>query len=311
VPAPPNPPSFLVADYLSYLRHERRASAHTTEAYARDIASFLGFLTHHLGEDPTLTHLQNLREADLRAWLAALAAEDNTNRTRARKLSAIRSFFRYLARRHGLKNLAAKLVGSPKIMPPIPRALPPAQARAAAEQIGDIAPLPATQARDVALFTLLYGTGLRISEALALNISDAPAAHATLRVLGKGQKHRLVPILPAVADAIAAWLPLHPCAHNPQAPLFIGTRGNRLDPAVAQRTLRHFRRLAGLPEHATPHALRHSFATHLLAGGADLRAIQDLLGHASLSTTQRYTAVDQAGLLKTWRETHPRSGSDI
>ena len=310
VPALPNSPSCLRNEYITYLTHERRASLHTTEAYARDIDHFLNFLTHHLGEEPSLAQLQHLREADLRAWLASLAAEANANRTRARKLSAVRSFFRYLARRHGLENLAAKLVGSPKIMPPIPRALPAPQARAAAEQIGDIAPLPATQARDVALFTLLYGTGLRISEALALNVGDAPSPHGTLKVTGKGGKQRLVPILPAVAEAISAWLALHSRATDAAAPLFIGARGNRLDPAVAQRTLRCFRRLAGLPEHATPHALRHSFATHLLAGGADLRAIQDLLGHASLSTTQRYTAIDQAGLLKTWRATHPRSGHD-
>jgi integrase/recombinase XerC len=309
-PDRPSPPSGLQNEYINYLTHERRASPHTIEAYARDIDEFLNFLTHHLGEEPSFAHLQHLRETDLRGWLASLAAKANSNRTRARKLSAIRSFFRYLARRHGLKNLAAKLVGSPKIMPPIPRALPPQQARAAAEQIGDIAARPAQQARDVALSTLLYGTGLRISEALALDVADAPNPHGTLKVTGKGGKQRLVPILPAVAEAISAWLALHPRATDPAAPLFIGTRGNRLDPAVAQRTLRCFRRLAGLPEHATPHALRHSFATHLLAGGADLRAIQDLLGHASLSTTQRYTAIDQAGLLKTWRDTHPRSGSD-
>ena len=310
LPKPPDPPAILVEDFLQYLTQERRNSPHTIEAYAHDIRTFCGFLKHHLGAEPTLQNFETLREADLRAWLASLAREKNTNRTRARKLSAIRSFFRYLARRHGLKNLAAKLVGSPKIMPPVPRALPPPQARAITEEIGDIAIQPALQARDIALFTLLYGSGLRIAEALALDIKDAPQAGRPLRVLGKGNKQRLVPVLPAVAEAITAWLALHPQSADPHAPLFIGARGKRLDPAVAQRTLRDFRRLAGLPEHATPHALRHSFATHLLAGGADLRAIQDLLGHASLSTTQRYTAVDQAGLLKTWRETHPRSGHE-
>jgi integrase/recombinase XerC len=169
---------------------------------------------------------------------------------------------------------------------------------------------PAMQAaRDVALFALLYGAGLRIAEALALNLGDAPlpGGEAALRVLGKGAKPRLVPVLPAVREAIAAYL----AARGPGAsgdPLFVGARGGRLDPAVAQRALREFRRLAGLPEHATPHALRHSFATHLLGGGADLRAIQELLGHASLSTTQRYTAVDAEGLLATWRRAHPRAG---
>jgi integrase/recombinase XerC len=189
---------------------------------------------------------------------------------------------------------------------PAPRALSPAQARAVAEEIGDAA-RPFERARDVALFTLLYGCGLRIAEALALDVRDAPRSGQPLYVRGKGGKARMVPVLPAVAQAVAAWLDLHPGA-DPGAPLFVGVRGGRLDPAVAQRTMRHFRRLAGLPEHATPHALRHSFATHLLAGGADLRAIQDLLGHASLSTTQRYTAVDEAALMKVWRATHPRSG---
>jgi integrase/recombinase XerC len=163
-------------------------------------------------------------------------------------------------------------------------------------------------ARDVALFTLLYGCGLRLSEALGLNLRDAPKAggEQALRVLGKGGKQRLVPVLPAVRQAIAEYLPWRAQA-GPDAPLFIGARGARLDPAVAQKAIRDWRRLAGLPEHATPHALRHSFATHLLGGGADLRSIQELLGHASLSTTQRYTAVDAASLLATWRRAHPRA----
>jgi integrase/recombinase XerC len=169
---------------------------------------------------------------------------------------------------------------------------------------------PAEQAaRDVALFTLLYGCGLRISEALALDVRDAPPVGGTaaLRVVGKGGKPRLVPVLPAVRAALAAYLELRPGATAAE-PLFLGARGARLDPAVAQRTLRTYRRLAGLPEHATPHAMRHSFATHLLGGGADLRAIQELLGHASLSTTQRYTAVDATALLATWKRAHPRAG---
>ncbi len=225
-------------------------------------------------------------------------AQGRGNRTRARHLSAIRSFFRYLARRHGCTNLAARLVGSPKALPPVPRALPPAQARALAAGIGDGRHSPCTQARDVALFTLLYGCGLRIAEALGLDVGLAPRAGRPLRVIGKGAKERLVPVLPAVAASVADWLRLHPRAGDPRAPLFIGVRGERLNPGVAQRTMRHYRRLAGLGEHATPHALRHSFATHLLSGGADLRAIQDLLGHASLSTTQRYVAVDEAKLLE-------------
>ena len=293
--------------YLQSLAQERRASPLTVCEYSRDISFFLDFLTGHLGVTPTLTELAALREADLRAWLAAEAGSGRGNRTRARHLSAVRSFFKFLARRHGVENNAAKLLGSPKISPPLPRALSADDAAAVAHDIGEASDLALTQARDTALFTLLYGCGLRIAEALALNIADAPRAARPLRVTGKGGKERLVPVLPAVADAVDAWLRLHPSGTDAAAPLFVGVRGERLNPGVAQRTLRNYRRLAGLPEHATPHALRHSFATHLLAGGADLRAIQDLLGHASLSTTQRYTAVDERGLLAVWRATHPKA----
>jgi integrase/recombinase XerC len=293
--------------YLQSLAQERRASPLTVREYSRDISFFLDFLTGHLGVTPTLTELAALREADLRAWLAAEAGSGRGNRTRARHLSAVRSFFKFLARRHGVENNAAKLLGSPKISPPLPRALSADDAAAVAHDIGEASDLALTQARDTALFTLLYGCGLRIAEALSLNIADAPRAARPLRVTGKGGKERLVPVLPAVADAVDAWLRLHPSGTDAAAPLFVGVRGERLNPGVAQRTLRNYRRLAGLPEHATPHALRHSFATHLLAGGADLRAIQDLLGHASLSTTQRYTAVDERGLLAVWRATHPKA----
>ncbi len=287
---------------------ERRSADLTLEAYGADIAGFLGFLTNHLGREPDLAALAELRQADVRAWLAEMAGSGSGNATRARHLSAIRSFFRFLARRHGVDNPAIRLVATPRAKAPIPRALTSPDARSVAEDIGEMSDAAAIQARDMALFTLLYGAGLRIGEALALNIRDAPVAgsDAALRVMGKGSKERLVPVLPAVRDAITAWLALHP-DRQPDAPLFLGARGKRLDAAVAQRTLRLFRRLNGLPEHATPHALRHSFATHLLAGGADLRSIQDLLGHVSLSTTQRYTDVDEVRLMEVWRKAHPRA----
>ena len=293
--------------FLDWLGNERRSSPLTVEAYGTDISGFLGFLTGHLGAEPDLPALSTLRQADLRAWLASMAAEGSGNATRARHLSAVRSFFRYLAKRHNVENNALKLLATPRARSPVPRALPQKQAREVAEDIGEMSDSPATQARDVALFTLLYGCGLRIAEALALDVRDAPkpGETAALRVVGKGSKERIVPVLPAVREAIGAWLKHHP-DRQPDSPLFLGTRGKRLDAAVAQRTLRNFRRLNGLPEHATPHALRHSFATHLLAGGADLRSIQDLLGHASLSTTQRYTSVDEARLLEVFHRTHPR-----
>jgi len=295
------------AAFLDWLGGERRASPLTVEAYAADIAAFLRFLTPHLGGEPDAVALAGLRPADIRAWLAAQTAEGQGNATRARHLSAVRSFFRYLLRRHGIDNPALRLIATPRSKRPVPKALVPVQACAVAEDIGEMSESAAMQARDAALFTLLYGCGLRIAEALALDVRDAPlGGDAVLRVVGKGSKERVVPVLPAVREAIAAWLRLHPDRH-PDSPLFLGARGKRLDPAVAQRTMREFRRLHGLPEHATPHALRHSFATHLLAGGADLRAIQDLLGHASLSTTQRYTDVDTTRLMEVWRKAHPRA----
>ncbi len=293
--------------FLAWLATERRASPLTVAAYGRDLRFFLGFLTTHLGGPVSLAALDGLRESDLRAWLASEAAAGRGNSTRARHVSAVRSFFRFLARRHGVGNSAAKLIGTPKAKPPLPKALTADQAMVVAADIGEASDDAAVQARDTALFTLLYGGGLRIAEALGLSVGDAPVHGRPLRVRGKGNKERLVPVLPAVSDALAGWLRLHPAGADPAAPLFTGVRGGRLNAAVAQRTLRDFRRGNGLPEHATPHALRHSFATHLLAGGADLRAIQDLLGHASLSTTQRYTSVDQQRLLSVWRDTHPRA----
>ena len=293
--------------FLDYLAQERRASPLTVEAYGIDLAGFLGFLTHHLGGEPDLAALATLQPADIRAWLASMANDGAVNATRARHLSAVRSFYRYLARRQGTENPAVKLVATPRSRRPLPRALPPEQARAVTEDIAELSDSAEMQARDTALFTLLYGCGLRIAEALALNVRDAPlpGGNAALRVIGKGSKERIVPVLPVVRAAMAGWLALHP-DRRANSPLFLGMRGKRLDAAVAQRTLRTYRRLNGLPEHATPHALRHSFATHLLAGGADLRSIQDLLGHASLSTTQRYTAVDEAQLMAVWRRSHPR-----
>lgn len=297
--------------FLDWLRQERRAAANTVEAYAYALAGFLGFLTRHLGQEPDLPALAGLSPADVRAWLADLSNQGLKPASRAQHLSALRSFTRWLNRRMDVDVTATRAVVAARLRPALPRALSVDQARDVASHIDAVAEEPALQARDVAFFSLLYGSGLRISEALGLNVRDAHglASNPTLTVLGKGAKTRIVPVLPAVRQAIDAWLALHPNP-RPDAPLFLGARGKRLDPAVAQKVLRTYRRLAGLPEDATPHALRHSFATHLLAGGADLRSIQDLLGHASLSTTQRYTAVDQAALLAVWRRTHPKGNSE-
>ncbi len=294
------------AAFLEWLTRSRQASPHTVAAYGRDLNGFLGFLTDHLGKEPCLADLGALTLADLRAWLAHEAGLGTVNATRARHLSAVRSLFRFLARHRGVTNPAPGLLHTPRANSPIPRALTAAQALAVANDIGETTDSAAVQARDTALFTLLYGAGLRINEALSLNVGSVPTGADTLLVHGKGGKQRLVPLLPAVRQALAAWLRLHP-ERQPGSPLFLGVKGGRLDARVARRTMEAFRPMADLPAHATPHALRHSFATHLLAGGADLRSIQELLGHASLSTTQRYTSVDPAGLRAIWHRTHPRA----
>jgi integrase/recombinase XerC len=313
-PPPPGPdpvPAMTAAAartaFLNWMEQERHAAANTVEAYEHALAGFLAFLTKHLGQEPDLTALAGLRAADIRAWLAALANEKLVASSRAQHLSALRGFCRFLSRRHGLDIPAVRLVSTARARPALPRALTVDQARDVTANVSDVSGDPAIQARDIAFFSLLYGSGLRIAEALGLNVRDGTAlrTNPSLTVIGKGSKTRIVPVLPVVRTAIEAWLTLH-ADPQPDSPLFLGARGKRLDPAVAQKVLRTYRRLAGLPDHATPHALRHSFATHLLAGGSDLRSIQDLLGHASLSTTQRYTAVDDTALLAVWRKTHPR-----
>ena len=304
----------MLERYLSWLADERRASPHTLEAYRRDVTQFMGFLTRYQGQEPDMAALSALKPADVRGFLAERAKEGAGAATRARQLAAVRGFLKFLARREGMTAPTLSGLRGPRLPRPVPRALEAQDARALAAEVGLVhatpnAELPEFQAaRDVALFTLLYGCGLRISEALGLDVRDAPlpGAEGTLRILGKGGKTRIVPVLPAVRAALAEWLKHRPAA-APDEPLFLGARGKRLDPAIAQKSMRNYRRLAGLPEHATPHALRHSFATHLLGGGGDLRSIQELLGHASLSTTQRYTAVDAARLLETWRSAHPRA----
>jgi len=288
--------------FLRYLATERRAALGTVEAYGRDVGFLLGFLEQHLGAEPMLADLRLVTQLDLRSFLAFEAQAGRANPTRARHLSAIRGFFRYLARRLGVRNPAADLMATPHSSKPLPRPLSRPEALAVTTEIGAEARTDAMEARDVALFTLLYGAGLRISEALGLNV--AAAACDPLVITGKGNKQRLVPLLPAVKQAINAWLPHHP-TRDPADPLFTGVRGARLNPGVVQRQMRQHREWAGLGPNATPHALRHSFATHLLNGGADLRTIQELLGHASLSTTQRYTAVDNNELARVWERTHP------
>ncbi|KXV29749.1 recombinase XerC [Gluconobacter japonicus] len=305
-------------DWTEWLTHERRSSLRTVEAYRHDIVLALAFFEQHLGGDVDLKSLAKLSLADLRAWLAHETARsekptrratnaDSRARSRARRVSALRSFYRYLAVRFDISNPAPGLLATPRLKKRLPRPLGQEQALAAPEGISDDAYTSAAALRDKALFTLLYGTGLRIGEALALDVRDlSNAGENMLRVVGKGGKERLVPLLPAVRETLETWKAAHP-SPSPDAPLFCGTRGGRLNPGVAQRAMREWRKGEGLPDSATPHALRHSFATHLMEGGADLRAIQELMGHASLSTTQAYTLADEKHLLDVWRKAHPRA----
>jgi len=298
-------------EWLAWLRHERRGSPHTLAAYGRDLGAFLGFLTGHLGQPAALAELSGLSRNDFRAWLAARGREGLTASSTARALSVLRSFFRFLARRGLASNSAIGLLRSPKLPRSVPKALTAGEALEAVDAVGDLSDEPWVAKRDTALLALLYGGGLRLGEALSLNVGDLPKAKAgetlSLTITGKGRKQRLVPMLPAVREAIDDYVRAAPFSGERDGPLFRGVRGARLHPRLVQLQLQKLRPLLGLPETATPHALRHSFATHILAGGGDLRAIQELLGHASLSTTQRYTDVDAAALLSVYDKAHPRA----
>ncbi|MHA1113161.1 MAG: tyrosine recombinase XerC [Alphaproteobacteria bacterium] len=300
-----------VTAWRDWLAHERRAASHTRAAYARDLAAFLAFVAGHLGAAPTLADLAALSPADFRAWLARRAMDGLARGSTARALSVVRGFFRFLDKRELAANAAVGLVRTPKLPHALPKALTPADASAVIDEAAGLSPTPWIARRDVALFTLLYGCGLRLGEALGLRRHDfqvgGPDPVAALTVTGKGDKQRRVPVLPVVAEAVAAYLDACPLDPGPDGALFLGTRGGALNPGVAQRQMRHLRARLGLGAGATPHALRHSFATHLLAGGGDLRTIQELLGHASLSTTQRYTEVDSARLAAVHRQAHPRA----
>lgn len=286
---------------------EKQSSRHTIEAYARDLSQFGSFMQKHLGNAASLKDLKELRAMDFRAFLADRRKQGVESRTLARQLSAIRSFFRYLERNDILANPALSALRAPKRPHAIPKPLDVKSARAVTKDT-DLSPIGWVAARDAAVMTLLYACGLRISEALSLNRHDAPldTSHQTLLITGKGGKTRMVPVLPVVRDAIASYLRQCPFDLEPEGPLFVGVKGGRLNARNIQLTMQKLRGAFGLPDTATPHALRHSFATHLLSGGADLRAIQELLGHASLSTTQIYTEVDGAHLLRQYAKAHPR-----
>lgn len=295
--------------WLDHLENERRSSPRTLEAYGFATARYIAFLERHRGESLTVTGLTAVTAAELRAWLAHLRSGDRplAPRSLSQSLSAIRTFHRFLDRRLDAPNAAIALVRGPRVKPGAPRPVTEDQAAGLlAEPAFDPDREDWEAARDQAVLTLLYGCGLRISEGLSLKRSDAPLGDV-LRITGKGGKTRMVPVLPAVREAVDAYLAEAPFPLDPNAALFRAKRGGPLGPRHVQATVQTLRGRLGLPASATPHALRHSFATHLLGAGADLRSIQDLLGHASLTTTQRYTDVDAAALLSAYNQAHPRA----
>jgi len=298
-----------LAAFIGHLEHERRASPRTCQAYGACVRAYLAFLERHLGAAVALPDLGRVTAADLRAYLAARRSGPHplSARSASQALSAIRAFHRFLDLRLGVGNTSIALVRGPRIRPGAPRPVSEDQAASLLAEAGLDTDTPAWVAlRDEAVLTLLWGCGLRISEALALRRRDAPLAEA-LRITGKGGKTRLAPVLPAVREAVDAYAAALPQALSPEDALFRAVRGGPLRARQVQALMQRLRGRLGLPDRATPHALRHSFATHLLGAGADLRSIQELLGHASLSTTQRYTAVDAAGLLSAYAKAHPRA----
>lgn len=295
-------------DWLDYLEGERRASPRTLEAYGDCVGRYLAFLQQHRGEPLSRAEMGGITPAELRAYLAFRRSGDPplSPRSLSQALSAIRSFHRWLDRRCGVANDALALVRGPRVRHGAPRPVTEDQAAGLLIEAAEDDEREDWQAaRDEAVLTLLYGCGLRISEALSLTRADAPLRES-LRIVGKGSKERVAPVLPVVREAVDRYLALLPFVLDPAEPLFRANRGGPLGPRPVQALMQRLRGRLGLPASATPHALRHSFATHLLGAGADLRSIQELLGHASLSTTQRYTAVDAAGLLSAYQKAHPR-----
>lgn len=297
-----------LATWLEHLRALDGASAHTITAYRTDVAGFLGFLHRYHGESLGLARLASLGPTDMRAWMAHERDRGVSSRSLARALSSLKSFIRWLAVREGFDPTHVLSARAPKYQRKLPRPLSVEAAQAVIDQAEVQAMEPWIAARDGAVMTLLYGCGLRISEALGLTGAAFPLPEV-VRIRGKGDKERLVPVLPAARVAVAEYIRLCPYPPVPEAPLFRGARGGALNPRLVAKAMERARLSLGLPATATPHALRHSFATHLLASGGDLRAIQELLGHASLATTQVYTAVDEARLMEVYRSAHPHGQS--
>jgi integrase/recombinase XerC len=295
-----------MAEWLSHLRGLDGAADNTLKAYAADVSDWLSFLARHRGGTEGRRAAATASQSEMRAWMADVRGRGVSARSLARSLSAVKGFTAWLADRESVDATAALSARAPKYRRKLPRPLSEDAARDMMDTVGDDARSPWIAARDTAVITMLYGCGLRISEALGLTGADHPLPEV-LRITGKGGKMRLVPVIPAAAEAVARYATLCPFDLTRDAPLFRGARGGALNPRLIAAAMERARNRLGLPATATPHALRHSFATHLLTAGGDLRAIQELLGHASLSTTQAYTAVDTARLMAVYAASHPRA----
>ncbi len=297
-----------LAQWQDYLRYEKHVSKHTFRAYCGDVSHFVGFLNSYLGTEPGIADISAFDVRGFRAWMSDKAHQGQTsNASRARSLSGVKNFLSWMDKQGIMHNAAISIIRQPKLAHKLPRPLQEKQAFDVLLKAPDDIKLDWVGLRNRALFTMLYGCGLRIDEALSLNYGDMPR-DGVLTVMGKGRKERRIPVLDVVAKALRDYVALCPFSDEDSAPIFVGVRGGRLNQGVAQKDMRNLRRALGLPETATPHALRHSFATHLLQEGANLREIQELLGHVSLNTTQRYTEVDMKKMMQVHKDCHPRSG---
>jgi integrase/recombinase XerC len=296
----------IIQQWLDYLCTERRMSVHTVSSYERDLKFFIQFLEEYLGDEPGLFNLQKLPITAFRSYMANRRTEGISQTSLARNMSTVRNFFRFMEMNDILENPAVKTVSSPKIPKRLSKAADLNDILSILDNFDKVVEEPWMAARDRALFTLIYGCGFRISEALSLNVGDVPE-EGVIRVKGKGSKERIVPMLPVVYEEINKYIKVGPFAFSDGSPIFRGARGMRMTPRVAQRDLEAVREWLGLSKTITPHALRHSFATHLLADGGDLRTIQELLGHSSLSTTQLYTKVDMGKIIKEYEKAHPKA----
>ena len=296
----------VIVSWSSWLENQRRFSPNTRIAYLHDLEVFLTFLSKHKGQLISLNDLKNITLTDFRSFITEIQMKGLSKSSTARTISTIRNFFRYLEQEFAITNSYVDRIKSPRTNYSLPKALNVSDAKKSLEASKTLSKIRWVGARDSALIHLLYGCGLRISEALQMNGDIVPFSE-TITITGKGSKERLVPVLPSVRDAVENYRAICPFQIKYETPLFYGVRGKRLNPAVVQRMMRSLQTALGLPSTATPHALRHSFGTHLLINGGDLRTIQELLGHSSLSTTQRYTDVDTAHLLEVHQKAHPRA----